>query len=371
MINSFGSNLYQEEVKHALSGKSIQTTLDFSLQHIAEQSFDADFSGALILMDPHNGALKALISRPSFDPMIFLEPLSYEQWHDLQQKKAFLNRAFNAMYPPASLFKLITISAALELGIIDENTTMHCKGYVRFAGRRYHCARRSGHGELSIPEAIAQSCNIPFYEIGKKISIDDLAHYAQRFGLGEKTHIMFNEEKGLVPTRQWKLETKGERWWLGETLSATIGQSYFLVTPIQVARMIASIFTGYLVTPRILEAESIQKTPLSLHAKTLKMLKRSLKSVVTQGTGAYVNKIEDLKIYAKTGTAQITSLIKRAHNEQYREHAWFIAHFKHKNNDPLVLVLIVEHAGTSRIATNIAKRFLTAYSTLMHTSENI
>lgn len=361
MINSFGTSLQQEEIQHALSGQNIKTTLDLSLQTMAEHCFDTNLTGALILLDPQNGAIKALLSRPTFDPNRFLEPISKNDWLDLQEKGPFLNRALNAAYPPASIFKLVSICAALEMGIINQETISECKGFIKFGGRRYHCALRAGHGQLTISEWIAKSCNIPFYEIGKHISIDDLAQYAHRFGFGQKTNIIFNELPGLVPTKEWKLKTKGERWWPGETLSATIGQSYFLATPIQIARMIASIFSGYLITPRILEHEPICQQPLNMRPKTLKILKHSLKTVVTQGTGSAINKIEDIKIYAKTGTAQISSLAKRWQNEQLKEHAWFVAHFRFKKNTPLVLVILIERAGTHRIATSIAKRFLVKY----------
>ena len=365
MINSLGTNLYQEEIEKALSGQDIQTTLDLSLQKMAEQCFDRNLTGALILLDPESGAIKALISRPTFDPSIFLEPLSPEDWQSLQEKRPFLNRAFNAAYPPASIFKLVSISAALELGLVDRETTIECNGFIKFGGRRYHCARRTGHGELSISDWIAKSCNIPFYEIGKQISIDDLAEYAQRFGFGQKTNIIFNELPGLVPTSEWKMQTKGERWWPGETLSATIGQSYFLTTPIQIARMIASIFSGYLITPRILENEPICQQSLNLKPETFKILKHSLKTVVTQGTGSSINKIEDIKIYGKTGTAQISSLAKRWHNEELKEHAWFVGHFRYKKTPPLVLVILIERVGTHRIATSIAKRFVMRYRSYM------
>jgi penicillin-binding protein 2 len=361
MINSYGSNLYQQEVQKASSGADIQTTLDLDLQKISEQCFEKSLSGALIILDPHTGAIKTLISRPTFDPSLFLEPISSTKWLSLQEKRPFLNRAFNAAYPPASLFKLVTISAALELELINFDTIIECKGYISFGGRRYHCNKRSGHGPLSISEWIAKSCNIPFYELGKQISVDELAEYAQRFGLGQKTNIIFNEHPGLVPTTQWKVEAKGERWWPGETLSATIGQSYYLATPIQIARMIAGIFTGYLVVPRILENEPIETQPLGLKPETIKILKHSLKTVVTQGTGSTVNKIDAIKIYAKTGTAQISSLTHRWQNSQLLEHAWFVGRFQYKKTEPLILVILVEHAGTSRLATSIAKKILMNY----------
>lgn len=272
-INSVGTNIDQTEIKTALAGQNITTTLDLSLQLIAESLFNKDSSGALILMDPETGALRALVSRPNFDPTLFLDPIATPQWQLLQQGQPFLNRAFNACYPPASIFKLVTISAALEHEIIFPEDTIECSGFFRFKGRRHYCDRRVGHGELSIQDAVAKSCNILFYEIATKLSIDILADYASRFGLGRKTHVMFPEQEGLVPTVAWKHTEKNEPWWPGETLSSCIGQSYYLVTPVQIACMISSIFEGYLVTPRILEIEPITIRPLDIKLSTRKFLK--------------------------------------------------------------------------------------------------
>jgi len=206
-----------------------------------------------------------------------------------------------------------------------------------------------------------------FYEIGKKISIDTLAHYAYKFGLGQKTNLIFSEKEGIVPNKKWKEETKGEQWWPGETLSVAIGQSFLLTTPIQISRMIASIFTGYLVSPRILLNEPIQKKPLDLEPDTIDFLKKSMKSVVTKGTGRHISKVKDIIIYAKTSTAQISTFQKRKLSDIYLEHGWFVAHFQYKQNAPLVIVILVENAGTSQVATNIAKNFLIAYKKLIDT----
>jgi penicillin-binding protein 2 len=197
------------------------------------------------------------------------------------------------------------------------------------------------------------------------MSIDTLAEYAHIFGLGEKTHICFPEKEGLIPTSAWKKETKGERWWPGETLSAAIGQSYLLVTPLQIARMISSIFTGELVTPRILDVEPICKRKLTLAPSTLDFLRQSMKSVVTRGTGINISRVKDIEMYAKTSTAQISGYDKREMGAQYQEHGWFVGYFSYKNNRPLTIVVMAENVSTSRVATQIAKNFLIEYKKLM------
>lgn len=359
-INSVGRKIEETSLKKAAAGANIVTTLDLSLQKIAETIFPEDRAGAVLIMDPANGNIKAMVSRPHFDPSLFLEPISHDTWQALQVKKPFINRALSA-YPLGSIFKLITISAAMEQGLLSEHQQWQCDGYVEFAGRKYWCSRRWGHGELSTAQAVAHSCNVLFFEIGKKIDIDLLNTYAKKFGLGEPTGIMFPEKIGIVPSREWKLYEKGEQWWPGETLSVTIGQSYLMATPIQICRMISSIFSGYLVKPRILESDPIETQALNLQPQTIDFLKESMRFVVTTGTGRRVNAVKDIEIYAKTSTAQIADFQKRKLGEQFLEHAWFVAYFQYKNFDPLCFVIFVENAGTSLVATTIAKQFLLAY----------
>lgn len=365
-INSFGKNLAEIDLKQALTGQHIYTTLDIDLQKIAEAIFPLDESGTIIVMNPHDGSLQAIVSRPTFDPNIFIDPISPTEWKKLQENQPFINRAFNACYPPGSLFKLVTISAALEHGIIKQDALWYCNGYLTYHGRRYWCHLHTGHRELSTCQALAHSCNILFYSIGKKIDIDLLAHYAHTFGLGTKTEMPFCEKEGLIPTRAWKRKTKGERWWQGETLSASIGQSFLLVTPIQIARMIGSIFTGYLVKPRLLQQDPIITQPLQLKPETIKFLQQSMKLVVTDGTGQQINSVKDITIYGKTSTAQTSMLQKRDMGKTYQEHAWFVAHVQYKKEAPFIIVVCIEHCGSSRKATMTVKRFLQQYKLLIN-----
>lgn len=360
-INSRGHQLAQEEINRALAGHTLHTTINFSLQKIVEELFPLDFAGTVIIMDPKNGGIQALISRPHFDPNIFLNPLDAQTWAELQINNPFLNRACNACYPPASLFKLITFAAALETRLITPEQTWYCCGYTTFAGRQYHCHCHEGHGALNTREALAKSCNIPPFEIGKRIKIDTLADYAHRFGLGKSTNSPFPEKQGIVPSTRWKRLVKHEAWWAGETLSAAIGQSFTLVTPIQIACMISAIGEGYLVTPRILIDQPIEKRPLEISELTRNFLKKSMQSVIAQGTGQTLNRLHDMVIYAKTGTAQTSSLEKRDHGKQYQEHAWFVAYIHYKNYAPMTLVILIEHARSSSVATALAKKILMRY----------
>lgn len=365
IINSFGKNLHKQAINSSQSGENLIVTLDQSLQEIAESIMPDDYAGTFILLNPKDGGIKALVSKPGFDPSIFLKPISNEQWKELQHNRPFINRAFNASYPPASIFKLVTISAALEHGIITPESTFYCNGYITFKGRKYYCNNRWGHGKLTIKENLAHSCNIACYEIAQKISIDTIADYAHRFGLGEKTNIIFPETSGIVPSHKWKRIAKGEPWWKGETLSAAIGQSFLLTTPIQIACMVGSIFQGYLVQPRILETDEVITTPLQIKASTLEVLQDSMKSVIITGSGRNLNRLKNITVYAKTGTAQTKSRVIDSKEKQDNCHAWFASYFYYQNNDPLVLVILIENAGGSSFAISIAKKFLSRYMKLI------
>lgn len=361
IINSFGKNLHRTPLTSSQSGRNLVVTLDISLQELAELTMPDDLAGTFILLDPQNGAIKALVSKPGFDPSIFLKPISTEEWKQLQTNRPFINRAFNASYPPASIFKLVTISAALENDIITPESTFQCHGYTNFKGRKYYCNNRWGHGKLTIKENLVHSCNIACYEIAKKISIDTIADYAYRFGLGVKTNIMFPESSGIVPSNEWKRVVKGEPWWKGETLSAAIGQSFLLATPIQIACMIGSIFQGYLVKPRILQETEVITTPLDVKQSTLDILQDSMKSAIVSGSAKNLNRLKNIIVYAKTGTAQTKSRVLDTKEKQDNCHAWFASYFYYQDNDPLVMIILLENAGSSAVATSVAQKFLSRY----------
>ncbi len=359
IINAQGITLAKKTITPEQQGETIATTLDIRLQQMAENAFNTKHKGAFILMDPQTGAIKALVSRPNFDPALFLQPISHKQWHSLQQNQPFLNRACNASYPPGSLFKLVIVAAGLEHNIVDYDSTFVCNGSFLFGKRHYRCNRHAGHAKIDLMHAIAHSCNIPFYKMATQLSVDEIADYAQRFGLGKKTDCNLQEQKGIVPSTQWKEETKGEPWWQGETLSVTIGQSFLLVTPLQIACMISAIFSGYLCKPRLFLHDSINKQPLNIKKDTLRYLQKAMHAVARYGTGRLVGTIDNITVFAKTGTAQTTAYKKRSRKKD--EHGWFAGYVAHKNHEPLVLVIIAENAGTARVATKIAHNFLKHY----------
>lgn len=362
VINSVGKQLNQEVVLPSRPGNDLQLTLDFELQSVAESLFEPGQSGAFLLMDATNGAFKVFLSYPNYDPNVFLGQISEEMWNTkLSENNPLLNRATRAIYAPASIFKFVTFAAGIDEGIITPDAKFYCCGYVDFRGRKYHCKRRTGHGNIDATDGLATSCNICCFEIAKKIKIDTLADYAFRFGLGVKTGFLLPEKTGLVPTAAWKKRAKKESWWAGETLSVSIGQSYTLVTPIQIARMTAAVATGNLVKPRALQQEPIEVSPVDISQRSLQFLRASMKKAVIMGTGQRLDHLNGFEIYAKTGTAQTVSLSVEQVKRKYLEHAWLASFFKYRDGSPLILVILLEHAGSSTEALNLAQKFFKAY----------
>ncbi len=365
ILNSFGKHLEEKEIEEGLPGQDITLTLNLELQQIAESLFPEGKRGAFVLMNPQDGSILVALSRPDFNPNVFLEKMDLDAWRDMKEKKPFMNRIFNSTYPPGSIFKLITLSTALELGYIDQSTQTHCAGSVIAGERKFRCNNKDGHGTLSVARSIAKSCNVLFYKLAKKMDIDDLARYANSFGLGRITDSGFNESPGLIPTRKWKRAKTGERWYQGDTLSANIGQSYLLVTPIQIARMVGSIETGHLVTPRIVQSAPVKCEPLTIAPSTRNFLQETMMAVVQEGTAHVLNSLTDFTIRAKTSTAQTSALEKRDMGEEYLEHGWAAINFRYKNNPPLTLVIIVENAGGTRMPLMVAKTFMKSYKKVL------
>jgi penicillin-binding protein 2 len=364
-VTSSGRELELLLTQNPLPGESIKTTLDSEVQAIAEAVFPSDKSGVIMLMHARTGALEVLLSYPGFDPNIFLGKISTEEWASLAAGKPFINRACMA-YPPASLFKLVTITAALEEGIIQKDSCWACHGSILFASREYHCNNRHGHGIISFDEVIAKSCNIPLYEIARKIKIDTLEKYAKKLGLGRPTGILLPERVGLIPSVHWKRTVKKEPWYPGETLSTSIGQGPLLANPTQILRLIIGLVDGYLVKPRLLEQEAIEYEPVDISPSTRDALKQAMRHVITHGLGQKLRAFRKLTILGKTGTAQVVGLDSvREERHEFIDHAWLAAHLTYENEEPRALVIFIEHAGSSRVATDVAKAFLREYCQLI------
>jgi penicillin-binding protein 2 len=337
--------------------------------------------GAAAFIDPRTGEVLALTSRPGFDPNLFVRRFNRSLWRALVSDPShpLQDRAIQAAYSPGSTFKLIMTAAALEEGLITESTTFNCTGKAEFYGRIFSCHEKGGHGVTDLHRAIIKSCNIYFYNVGRKLGIEKIAEYARRFGLGRPTGIgMAFEEPGLVPDEAWKQRVVGDRWYPSETISVAIGQGPLLVTVLQQAVMAAALATdGRTMTPTLhlvdssagsqsAEAPPREKRGEPLKPETLDVIRRAMWGVVHEaGTGSKAN-IPGFDVCGKTGTAQVVVASVGVKNEELlpleqRDHSWFIG-FAPASRPEVAFAILVEHVGHgSEAAAPIAKAVLEAY----------
>lgn len=365
------------------TGNDITLTIDIKTQLAAWMALK-DHVGAAVAIEPSTGRVLAMVSTPAFDPNALSSGVSHEDWVKLIENplKILNNRTIQAQYPPASTFKPIHASAALEEGAITPSTRIFSGPAFRFAGRDYRDWKEKGHGVINVKSAIIESSDTFFYQTGLKLGVDTLAKYARNFGLGDKTGIeLHNEKSGLVPNSAWKQKTFGERWYEGETISVSVGQGYMLTTPLQLANAYAAIANGgTLYTPQLVEkVESTDKTALTLSpkpkgrlavsAQNLNLVKDGLRGVVNdEGGTARLLSYAKLDIAGKTGTAQVRKMKEREKNPNrtaymYRDHAWFAGYAPY-GNPKIAVAVIVEHGGFgASAAAPIAREIFKAYLT--------
>ena len=233
------------------NGNNIILTLDVRIQEELEKAMISTpgnvMNGSVVVMKVQTGEVLAIASKPSFDPNEFAAGITPENWKKLinDEMHPLQNRSIHSQYPPGSTYKIAVGFAALEEGIIDPETTINCPGHFKLGRGRYRCWKKNGHGDVNLHDALVQSCDVFFYTVGHRMGIDTLARYAKIFGFGFPTGLGLSREKsGLVPSTQWKLKHRKQPWLLGETISASIGQGYNLVTPMQQANMIAAVANG-------------------------------------------------------------------------------------------------------------------------------
>lgn len=383
-VDASGRKLQDLSIKPPVPGMNITLTIDKDLQSLAEESLK-DKKGAIVALNPNNGEILAMASSPAIDPNIFIGGIHRTEWEKMISSSGspLQNRAISGQYPPGSSFKIVMALAGLQEGVIDPDELITCPGTYTLGNRTYQCWKEGGHGSVNFQRAITESCDIYFYKIGIRLGIDRIAHYAKMFGLGQKTGFeLGNEAEGLIPTTEWKLKRFGVPWQLGETVSSSIGQSYVLATPLQMARLISAVFNGgKLYQPKIVmdignDGDNVYRfTPtligeLGVRQENLELLKKALISVVNdpQGTGARA-KIHGISVAGKTGTAQVVALEKtknpRSDNEisnAFEDHAWFVA-IAPAENPKIALAVLIEHgghgsSGAAPIARDLIKKYL-------------
>ncbi len=366
-----------------LPGSDVQLTIDLDLQLVAEKALGGK-AGAVVTMDVNSGKILTLASSPPLQLNEFLGGISSKAWkaHLDNPFHPLLNKAIQGQYPPGSTYKIVTALAGLSEKAITPESVTYCPGFMTLHGRRYGCWKRSGHGAVNLNKALAESCDVYFYQVGQKIGIDKLATYARSLGLGEATGINLEHEKdGIIPTKEWKQKNRGEPWQEGETISAAIGQGFNLATPLQICRMTATVVNGGILYRPLLvqavldsEGEIIEHfEPVVLgHAlgtkKDLDLIKKGLVSAVNDkhGTGE-IAKFSEFKVGGKTGTAQVVRLAQyRSVPEEevpykYRDHAWFTC-FAPAEKPEIAITVLVEHGGHGgSAAAPIAREILAKY----------
>ena len=365
-VDALGREVLTLKSVEPIAGNDIYLTIDSKLQ-LYIQELMAGLKGTAIITEANSGKILAMVSQPGYDPNLFTQQISTEQWQGIVNSKdnILCNRSIQGVYPPGSVFKLITAIAALEEGAVGLNDRIYCPGSFKLGDSTFKCWRETGHGNQSFLDAISNSCNVFFYNMGQRLGIDKLNHYATMFGLGEKTDIdLPGELTGLVPSQEWKRRTFNQVWFPGDNINLAIGQGYLLTTPFQIHNMLCiitndgNVYRQYHVD-RIVsqsgdvikryEPEIIRKVNVS--ADTFRVVKEGMKKVVEEGTG-FNARIEGLSLAGKTGTAQ---------NPQGENHGWFVG-FAPFQNPEICITVFVEHGGDgSQSAAPIAGEIIKYY----------
>lgn len=346
--------------KESKPGKDVHLTLDLDVQKAAEKAL-GNRQGAIIAMNPENGAILAMASRPTFDPNIFSKRITPEAWENIQRKDhPFVNRALRG-FPPASTFKIITTTAAIESGKFSENTRLQTYPSLTIAGRTFADWNHAGFGVLGFAGALKWSSDTFFYQIAQEIGRETLIDWTHKYGFGQKTGIELAPEEaaGLVADETWKRKRLREPWTVGDTVNMSIGQGFLQATPLQQAVMFAVAANGgYRVKPHLLmdDEESKQwRESLNLKPQTIRVLRQGLRAVVDGGTGAALNSPRIPTTAGKSGTAEAPPKAS---------HVWF-GGYAPADKPEIVVVAFGEHEGANggggAIAAPMVLKVMEAY----------
>ena len=334
----------------ATPGDVLRLELDLEIQQKVARYLE-DRVGAVVALDPETGGIRAMVSSPSYDPNIFTRRLVPEQWEAIVRAPhdPLQNRTLQNAYSPGSVFKIVVGLAGLEENVITPETSVVCNGAARHYNHRFRCWKRQGHGRVKLREAMRDSCDVYFYALGKSLGIDRIAEYSRKLGFGRRTGVEIAGEKaGLVPDEAWSLASRKTPWYLGETISVSIGQGPLLVTPLQMATMMAAVANdGWLVKPRLVEGE-VERSRVDIDPANLAIIRDSLSAVVNDGGTGTAARLESVEVAGKTATVQVIEQVTWIDSEdlpyEKRDHAWF-ASFAPVEDSRLVVVAFVEHGG--------------------------
>ncbi len=369
----------------SIPGHNIRLTIDRDLQLAAYKSLEGK-EGSVVAVDVHTGEILAMVSRPAYNPTKFSEGLTLKYWRSLINNplRPMRNRAIQEHYSPGSTFKIFTAITALEEGMIDDKTEVMCPPTFKLGRRVYHDWKRSGFGRTDVYKSIKRSVDVFYYKIGAKLDIDTLAHYAKMFGFSSKTGVMLPREiSGLIPTKEWKIKKNGIPWQQGETISCVIGQSYILVTPLQLAMAYAAIANkGTLYKPIIVKdifdidgkiikhfSPQVRTKINEVSEKTFNIIHKALYKVVNEPKGtAYWFRGRGIEMAGKTGTSQVIGMSSKKLFTKCEEHPYLERHhgvfaaFAPAYDPKIAVAVVVEHGcHGSTAAAPVARDVITAF----------
>jgi penicillin-binding protein 2 len=373
IVNTFGREMGKLAEEPPIPGNDLITTIDLDLQRAAEDKVGEQM-GAAVALDPRTGEILALVSKPAYDPNLFATRISAADYRNLMDdpRKPFQNRAIQSYFAPGSVFKVFETAAALEAGTLNPLRSIFCGGSETFYDHVFHCDKH--HGTLSLHDAIVQSCDIYFYNVGKELGIDRISQYAKMMGLGRKTGIdLPNEVAGLVPSREWKQLVRNEKWYEGETISVAIGQGALGVTPLQAAWAMGGLtMGGRLKQPHFVNPQELKKLGLQagevfeedypIQESTVDIVTTAMWGVVNENGTGHNAQVVGFDVGGKTGTAQIVGGRDAGKtNKERRENAWFVGFGPYRNPEIVVSALIQNGGWGSEAAAPVAHAVLETY----------
>jgi penicillin-binding protein 2 len=364
-INAAGRELGVLREVSPVAGDNLVLSIDAGLQAVAEEAMGQE-AGAVVALDPRNGEVLALVSKPDYLNSAFAGRVDPKVWDALlnDDRHPMNDRVVQGLYPPGSVFKLATALAALQEGVITPQDKLNCFGIFWISTWPYRCWKEVGHGSIAMEQAITESCDIYFYQLALKLKVDALARWTRKFGFGSKTGIdLGGEMAGVVPDPAWKMAKEGLPWFPGNTVMMGIGQGYLLATPMQLARFVSAVANGgRLVTPHLLkrvtspdgltvrEAQVPPPVDLGLDPDHLALVQRGMEGAVASRRGtAWRARVAGLSVAGKTGTAQ---------NPHGEDHAVFVC-FAPVESPQVAIAIIVENGGEGGLtAAPIAQKML-------------
>ncbi|MFP5203982.1 MAG: penicillin-binding protein 2 [Acidobacteriota bacterium] len=380
VVDSHGREVGFFGIQHAVPGRDLKLTIDNDIQRAAEVAL-GDREGAVVVMDPRNGDILAMVSHPSYDPNDFAVKISRGEWDKLltDPLHPMMNRAIQAQLAPGSTFKILMSLAGLQEGVA-QNMNVVCNGGATFYGHFYACDKH--HGLVDIEHAIPWSCDTYFYTLANRLGIDTIAKYAHEVGLGQPTGVdLPNEAAGLVPSTEWKLHTFREKWFAGETISVGIGQGAVTVTPIQLARYVSGIASdGRFVRPHVVNPaelppsfrQSIQDSfpgagdaTINMSPETWDIITNGMAQATSPGefNTAFASHLDGVDFAGKTGTAQVAShaaIARMGKGVDTRPNGWFVGVIPRRNPEFVVAVLW-QHGDWGSNAAHLAAQVATVY----------